>query len=262
MDEAAWLRLIAGRNDDFDALRVVAPEPAGGTWSGPFRALASDGESYFVKSLATCPPGQEASLVIERVVAAVGGLIGAPVCRTTLIRIPGDLDGHEVRPGALLTAGLAHASRALEHADEMGRPNLYARSQDDNVRRHVGVYALYDWCCGSDQQWLYDLDADRTIYSHDHGLYLPPVGTGMLDAHALRTNVGLVYELPDPAAGLSAAAVDDVATALERLAPVDLAAVMRSVPASWPVDDDDLATLAWFLEQRASGVAARLRARV
>lgn len=261
-DEAEWLRLIAERNDDFDGLRVVAPEPAGGTWSGPFRALASDGESYFVKSLATCPPGQEASLVIERVVAAVGGLIGAPVCHTTLIRIPDDLEGHEVRLGAPLTAGLAHASRALEHADEMGRPNLYARSQDDNARRHVGVYALFDWCCGADQQWLYDLDADRTIYSHDHGLYLPPVGTGTLDADALRGGVAYVSELPDAASGLSAAAVDDVATALERLTPADLVAVMRSVPASWPVDDVVLAALAWFLEQRASGVATRLRARV
>lgn len=260
--EAAWLRLIVGRNDDFNGLRVVAPEPAGGTWSGPFRALASDGESYFVKSLATCPPGQEASLVIEYVVAAVGSLIGAPVCHTTLIRIPDDLDGHEVRPGAPLRAGLAHASLALEHADEMGRPNLYARSQDDNARRHVGLYALFDWCCGADQQWLYDLDADRTIYSHDHGLYLPPVGTGTLDADALRSGVAYVSELPDPTTGLSASAVDDVAKALERLVSADLAAVMRSVPASWPVDDDVLAVLAWFLEQRADSVAARLRVRI
>lgn len=259
-DLVEWNALVTGRHDSFDDLSVVAPEPGGGSWSGPFRAIASDGHSYFVKSASTCPPGQEASLVIERVVGLAGALIGAPVCLPVLIRLTEDVAGYEVAPGKPLGAGLAHANRALEHADEMGRPDLYARSQDDNARRHVGVYALYDWCMGTDQQWLYDLDADRTLYSHDHGLYLPPLGQGLLDAAALQAQVDEPHELPDARSGLSPAAIEETADALERVATDDLADILKSVPASWPVSDGVLAALGWFLEQRAPAAAARLRA--
>src|SRR5262249_30054216 len=103
---------------------MIAPNaPAGGSWSGPFRVIASDGQQYLVKSLDTCPVGEKASLAIERIVAEVGRLIGAPVCKTSLIRIPAALAGSwEPRPGVPLTAGLAHASLALNHVDEFDRP--------------------------------------------------------------------------------------------------------------------------------------------
>lgn len=36
-----------------------------------------------------------------------------------------------------------------------------------------GVCALYDWCWGADDQWLYCETDDRKLYSHDHGHFLP-----------------------------------------------------------------------------------------
>ncbi len=48
-----------------------------------------------------------------------------------------------------LQPGIAHASVALGHAIEC-RQYLSDRAKDDNTRRHVGVYALYDWCFGDD----------------------------------------------------------------------------------------------------------------
>jgi hypothetical protein len=69
---ADWSGLVKARTDDFDALLLVAPVAgAGGTWSGPFRATANDGNDYFVKSLDTTPPGEGTSLAVEFVVAEV-----------------------------------------------------------------------------------------------------------------------------------------------------------------------------------------------
>jgi len=260
---ADWSGLVKARTDDFDALVLAAPVTgAGGSWSGPFRATASDGNDYFVKSLDTTPPGESASLAVEFVVPEVGHLIGAPVCRTSLIKIPPEIAGWEPRPGKPLQAGLAHASRALERADEQGRPQLAARAQDDNRRRHVGVYALYDWCYGSDAQWLYDLDNDRTLYSHDHGLYFPPAGKGGWTIPDLVASVDVPSELPDPRDGLSHTAIHQVAAALDAVNRASLVPILNRVPASWPVTDNELDALGWFLERRAPAVAQRLRALV
>lgn len=255
-----WQGLVTNRSDNFDALRIAAPSAtAVGSWSGPFRVIASDGHEYFVKSLDTCPQGQEASLAIEFVVARVGGLIGAPMLNTSLIRIPDELAGWEPRSGVRLQPGFAHASRALEHADEQGRPALLARHQNDNRRRHVGIYALYDWCFGSDPQWLYDLDADRTIYSHDHGLYLPPESEGRWTSEALLAQVHTPRVLPDDPTGISRSKIAEVAEVLEALRRSALVAILGQVPQSWPVTDHDLEMLGWYLEERAPGVAARIR---
>ncbi len=256
-----WAGLVRGRSDTFADLQVTIPvAQAGASWSGPFRVVASDGHQYFVKSLDTCPPGQEASIAIERIVAEVGRLIGAPVCTTSLIRIPSELAGWEPRPGVALREGLAHASLALDRADEQGRPHLAARSQDDNRRRHVGVYALYDWCVGTDAQWLYDIDNDRTLYSHDHGLYFPPVGMGLWTRQDLIASVDMPNELSDARQGLDPSAVEEVAAALDAVDRNDLVSVMNSVPFSWPVTNEDLEALGWFLEYRTPMVANRVRA--
>lgn len=260
---ADWEGLVDARHDDFDDLRAVAvvgaAEP---TWSGPFRVAASDGRQYFVKSLDTCPAGQQRSLVSEHVIARAGRLIGAPMCDVSLIRIPDELAGYEVRSGVELSAGLAHASMALSRADERGRPHLDARHQDDNRRRHVGVYALYDWCLGADQQWLYDIENDRMLYSHDHGLYFPPAGTGTWTISDLMAHADTEWPLPDPAENLLPAAVEDVAEALRSVPRQSLRAIINSVPAHWPVDDADLEALGYFLEYRAPAVAERVDALV
>jgi hypothetical protein len=233
VDLGDWSGLVHGRNDDFDGLYVVAPESAGASWGGPFRATASDNRAYFVKSLQTCPQDQQASLTVEQVVAQVGSLIGAPVCETSLIRIPAPLAGWAPRQGSPpLQEGIAHASLAVGHAEET-RPSLAARAKDDNSRRHVGVYALYDWCWGTDPQWLYDLDNDRMTYSHDHGLYFPPEGRGGWTRQDLVDRADQAHELPDARDGLSSEAAKSVALALEHVSQNDLAAVLSSVPASW-----------------------------
>jgi hypothetical protein len=257
---AEWSGLVHGRDDSFNALEAVILTPLPQrTWSGPFRVTASNQRDYFVKALETCPPGQGASLAVEQIVSQVGKLIGAPVCDTSLIRIPAALAGWQpAAGGSAIQGGLAHASLAIEHAD-FRRPPLESRLSDDNARRHVGVYALCDWCFSTDEQWLYDLDDDQALYSHDHGLYLPPLGQGRWTRTELVAHVDTPHEWPDPRKDLSIAACHDVANALEHVKRESLIQVLRSIPASWPVSDEDLEALGWFLERRAPVVASRVR---
>lgn len=221
---------------------------------------ASDGRDYFVKARETCPPGQEASLAVEQVVSRVGELIGAPVCESTLIRIPADLAGWAPYAGGpVLREGLAHASLAIEHA-EFRRPPLDFRLSDDNARRHAGVYALCDWCFSCDEQWLYDQDDEQAVYSHDHGLYFPPLGQGRWTRDALVAEADTPHQWGDPRKDLSATACHDVANALDHIRRENLVEVLCSIPASWPVSHEDLEAIGWFLEHRAPAVASRVRA--
>lgn len=259
VEQGAWRGLIAGRTDASRGVAIEAFSPSAPmpTFSSPFRVVGDDRMDYFVKSLDNSPPGMGATLAAEYIVAAAGRLISAPVIRTVIIEVPAQLAGYEPRPGTPISAGLAHASEALNHADEMGRPSLYARSQDDNSTRHAAIYALFDWCYGSDQQWLYDIDDDRRIYSHDHGLYLP--SGWMTDPAALVGAVDQPHPLPDPPTGLSPAAIEEAADRLEAVTRADLASILNGLPAAWPVTDQLLETVGWFLERRAPAVALRMR---
>jgi hypothetical protein len=256
-----WSGLVRGRTDDFDELYVQVPDVTSTVPSSaaPFRATASDGLTYFVKSLDTCADDAQMSLAVEQIVAGLGCMIGAPVCKSTLIRIPEAIAGWAPHPGRRpLRPGLAHASLALDHAEDVG-PELEARTKDDNGRRHVGLYALYDWCYGMDRQWLLDLDQDQTIYSHDHGLYFPPHSRPGWTNEQLVNCVDEPHVLPDPPSGLEAEETKRIALAIERVDREDLAGILRAVPESWPVPDVQLEALGWFLERRAPGVAERLR---
>jgi hypothetical protein len=119
------------------------------------------------------------AVVMEMVAAEAGRLINAPVCETVLLRVPGELlNDTQLLDGVPVTSTVVHGSRALPNADEKTRPKLPDRQRDENSRRHVGVYAMWDWFVGSDPQWLRDLNADEATYSHDHGMYLPPHTSG------------------------------------------------------------------------------------
>ncbi|MEU8037342.1 HipA family kinase [Streptosporangium sp. NPDC049078] len=253
-----WAGLVGSRDDSFNDLIMTMPlTPGGNTFASPFLAVASDDRRYWVKCVDACEDHTKMSVAIEYVVSGVGRLIGAPVCNGSLIRIPEEFVGWPVGRGHL-EAGLAHASLAIPNAIER-RPVLASRSRDDNQRRQVAVYALWDWCFGCDPQWLYDLENDESIYSHDHGLYFP-ANDGQWKKPYLIQCADEPNELPDASDGLSEEAVEQVAAALEKINRDALVNVLRGVPASWPVSDDDLEALGWFLEYRAPAVADRVRA--
>jgi hypothetical protein len=170
--------------------------------------------------------------------------------------IPAEIAGWEFRSGARLKAGVAHASLAVEDAQEVRQ--LEYRDRDDNRRRHAGVFTLYDWCWGEDDQWLHCESDDRKLYSHDHGMYLPD-GPAWSEA-SLVARVDEPHRPNYPSSGLDADALVAYAKQLETITRDDIVALMSAVPASWPVSDRDLEALGFFLARRAPAVAARLRA--
>lgn len=217
-------------------------------------AVASDQRRWWVKPQNNLQGPQV--IVTESIVGRAGALIDAPVCEAAVVRIPEELAGWEFRPGAKLEAGLAHASLAIEDALEVGQ--LDYRERDDNRRRHAGVFALYDWCWGADDQWLHCESDDRRIYSHDHGMYLP--GGPSWDEASLLTRVDTPHRAGYGTNGLEPIALAGFAERLETLSRKDLVALVSAIPASWSASDRDLEAIGFFLERRAPAVAARLRA--
>jgi hypothetical protein len=237
-------------------LRLIAPlNQAGGGGSGAFPALASDGGRWWIKPLNNI---QQSPMVPinEYVVGRIGMLITAPVCGVAIVEIPEEHAGWEFRPGARLEPGLASGSREVPDAHEE-RGNLMHRASDDNRRRHVGIHALWDLCFGQDPQWLHQATDDERIFSHDHGHYFPNGPTW--SEQNLVDHVGEAHPWQEDPAGLDPAAIDEVAASLETITAESLAAPLSSVPPEWPIEDEPLEALGWFLQERASGVAGRLR---
>lgn len=250
-----WQGLVRDRIDPSTTLVVELPlgsSPRGG--SGTFLARASDRQRWWIKPLNNLQGPRV--IVTESIIGRAGMLIDAPVCEVAVVRIPEELVGWEFRPNAQLEAGLAHASLAVEDASEVSQ--LEYRERDDNRQRHAGVFALYDWCWGGDDQWLHCETDDRKLYSHDHGMYLP--GGPAWDEASLSAHVDAPHPPAYASSGLDPEALADFADRLDTITRDDLVALMSAVPASWPVSDRELEAVGFFLERRASAVAARLRA--
>jgi hypothetical protein len=255
-DRDAWRGRLDGRTDPDVTLEVVMPlNQYHGSGSGVFPARASDGERWWVKPLNNIQ-GSPMISVDEYIVGRVGQAISAPVCEVAVIKIREEHRGWEFRPGAALEPGLSYACREIPDAQEV-KGTLSHRALDENRRRHVGIYALWDLCWGSDPQWLHQTTDDERIFSHDHGLYFPN-GQGWAE-DALTQHVDDPHPWPEDPRDLDPGAIDDVAQRVADLSLAALVPILLSVPAVWPVQNEALEALGWFLEGRANPVADRLR---
>ncbi|WP_305786072.1 hypothetical protein [Symbioplanes lichenis] len=255
--ESTWRGLVAGARESADVIDLrMALQPSHQGLAGSFLGLGSDLRRWWVK-----PAGQnedmDYALVTEFVVGRAGSLIGAPTCENAIISIGSEWAGWDFAPGRTLVAGLGHGTVEVEAAIEE-RPLLRHRDEDDNQLRHAGVFALHDWCWGSDQQWLHSTTNQNSIYSHDHGFFFPPSGWRW-EAEELRRRVDEPHVLRQPADGLLAKDLQAIADQLDNVNRMSLARILRQVPRSWPVLDSELETLGWFMERRAGAVAGRLR---
>lgn len=254
--ESSWSGLVAGGREPPESVGIrLVLRPSEHGLAGSFLALGMDGRRWWVK-----PPHQgdpDLALVTEFVVGRVGALIGAPTCENSVVAVPEEFSGWEFARGKALKAGLGHGTVEVEAAIEE-RPNLKYRNDDDNRARQAGIFALHDLCWGSDQQWLHSTTRQNTIFSHDHGFFLPPSGWGW-DADALRAHVDEPRLLMQPVDGLVQSDLWSVADAVDKVDRTALLGILRRVPDTWPVSDSQLETLGWFLERRAGAVAARLR---
>ena len=224
--------------------------------AGAFLALTRNGERYWVKTL-NSPQGDRIAIT-EQLVGRAGALIRAPVRPVATLYVPKALAGWEFRTGHRLEPGCVHGSLALHRCVE--ERSLRYRQRDENATRHVGYYALYDWCWGGDVQGLFHLSDDRAMHSHDHGWFLPPEGPAWSLA-ALWQRIDEPHELGEDGAGLDLIEVEGAAERLEAVTREQIFEVVRAIPRAWPVTDQELEAVGAFLEYRAPKVAARLRAR-
>ncbi|MDE2107032.1 MAG: hypothetical protein KGL39_58030, partial [Patescibacteria group bacterium] len=156
--------------------------------------------------------------------------------------------------------GIGHASLAVEPSLETH--SLGHRMEDENIKRHAFLYALYDWCWGGDPQWLVAIGNEFSYHSHDHGWYFPPVGPNWTKEELLeKVEVPNIYHAENWN-GIPKEIIQDV---IDRLLGVDQATLkgaISTIPADWPVTDQELEHLGFFLEYRARQVASRIRQRV
>ncbi|HEV7805015.1 MAG TPA: hypothetical protein VGO80_04305 [Solirubrobacteraceae bacterium] len=222
--------------------------------SGSFLVLADDGRRYWCKSLNNFQGPRIP--ITEQIVGRLATLIGAPVCEVALVELDA-IVGWEFRPGSgrLVEPGWAHGCVALDPAIETR--SLDHRTDDDNRRRHGGIYAVCDWLAGSDVQWLYGVDEDNAYYSHDHGYYL--TGPDWTQS-SLAAGGDATYTLSIPPGQLDDGELTRLADALDALTREDIEGELSKLPGSWPVDDSELNAVADFVDHRRGPVAARLRA--
>ena len=255
--ESEWTGLVAGHRRAPDVVQMRLPYgPSEEGLACAFPIEGKDGRLYWLK-----PPhqgeDQDFALATEYIVGRLGALIEAPTCPNVVIEIEPAMAGYEYSRGKILAAGLGHATVEVPAA-MLERPNLKFRNQDDNRVRHARIFALWDWCWGSDQQWLHGATEDNATYSHDHGFFFPPAGWRWT-IEELRRHVDEPHQLRQSADGLCRGDLVATAEGLERVDRVALAEVLRRVPQDWPVEDRELEVLGWFLERRAPAAAERIR---
>lgn len=255
VERADWQGRVSGRANPATCLGIsmIFPERGqGGSMALP--VLATDGQRWWVKPLSN-PQGQRVT-INEYIVGRIGNAIAAPTCEVSLIEIGPDHVGYEITPGRALEAGYAYCSADVPDVYEV-KSALAHRLRDDNRSRHAGVYALWDLCFGSDPQWLHQKTDDERIFSHDHGHYFPSGPDWTVDS--LNAHVGEAHPLPDAATDLLPDAVNGVAGRVEALSAAAILPILLSIPAGWPIEDEALEALGWFIEERSGPVAQRLR---
>lgn len=243
-----------------DALPTLVGElQRSGAGSAPILFAADDGERYWVKFPGN-PQGTQ-TIIAETIVAEIAPLIGAPARASRRVNVPAAFDGLTYGPDLLhrIPAGLAHGSVLIPHATEregeLGRAN-----RDDNARRIPRLIVLWDWAMGEDEQWLHDDDAQSTIWSFDHGLWLD-TAEGPWTQQSITAVTGTPWNPPGRIPkGLDAAEFFAAASALDAITEEQLALAVSRVPRDWEPDDGLLGMLGAMLYARRDGAAARARA--
>lgn len=80
-----------------------------------------------------------------------------------------------------------------------------------------------------------------------------------LDVAALIAGVTAPAISCGDATGLDQGELERLAERLESLSESEIIGILNVVPSVWPVTDEQLGTLGWFLYERAAGVANRVR---
>ena len=252
-----WLGLLSGYDRPEPEISIVAAfKVAEDSGCKPFLGLGSDGQTYWVKHRANDHGVQ--SLMVERVVAAVGQLLDAPLRPVKLVVIPEDIARDQMLARVGVVPGSAHGSEEL--ADAIEKLELTNVLDDGNRYRHPRFIALWELFAGEDPQWLYSRENDYQVWSFDHGFWVS--GGEMADWGG--GELERIVDLWSPWVGdvkhMDPDAFIQVAEDVANLGVEDLLAAVATVPVSWGIPDEDLESLAWWIHMRRRHIADRMRA--
>jgi len=212
------------------------------------------GELYWVKPQNN-PHGQT-SLLAERIVAAVGKYLGAPIPRTELIEIPDVFSSYALPNGDVLSTGLAHGSLHVER-ECVEDTELLHIPRDGNRFRAPKFIALWEWCFGEDPQWLYAAADDYQLWTFDHGLWIG--GGGEWSISDLSATSHLSSGWAGSVRGMDQGTFLGLADAIESCSVSDLLSFVSAVPIDWGFGDAELIEVAKWLDQRRPSVITSLK---
>lgn len=228
-----------------------------GTGSRPFHCLASDGKKYWCKLVSG--PNRAPEVVNEVVGSVIGRQLGSPMRPWTILDIPKSLlhqwAGTDPATRYRLPGEPVFASLELPHARHSY--DIEAVSRDGNYSRFPLLVASWLLCNAEDIQLLYDLGADMTVWSVDHGFWFgslespwgldgPEVLAGRPELPPIRDEIPAEYW---------ATAID----AVDRLDSGILDDVLSAIPGEWSIDHEDCARLVHYAVGRKGYTIARLR---
>lgn len=237
---------------DARALTLVRQAATG---AEPGLVMADDGNAYWVKAQGN--QHGPTSLLSERVVGLAGEWLGAPVAPSRLIELPDAIAASwKLQSGQRVTPGLAHGSMVVT-TQAVEQVELTHHKKDGNASRGPAYVALWEWCLGEDEQFIYDSAKSMTVWSIDHGLWIG--GGGQWDMSFFTAPPVPTPRWPGPVKDLSRSAFLAAADRLDSFTLSDAQGIAQAVPLEWGFTTTELATVADWLFARAALVAARLR---
>ena len=93
-------------------------------------------------------------------------------------------------------------------------------------------------------------------YSHDHGNFLPEGPNWTIDS--LLRNVHCDHRFDGNTEGIPPYNLVEFSDRMRIVTRVELVSVLAGIPIEWPVTDEELEILGYFLETRIDDVRARL----
>lgn len=216
------------------------------TWptdSRPVLLECSDGRLYVVKGRQN-----RRVLINDHLVARFGGLIGAPVTSAAFIDLPQALI--DVEPQlANMPSGICHGSLWLADCSE--RLSFAHANVGENRHRFAGLAILYSWMgCWTDHQFIYKKTSPQHVYSVDHGHFFPsgPHWT-------IATLQGAPAAVLDPVfsvCGLTGVELRKAAHSFQAIDAADVGDILRGVPASWGITENERSAMTTYLLKRRS----------
>ena len=213
-----------------------------GSAANPAKVQCSDDKIYALKGLNA---GQ--MIFNDQVCAKLGRLIGAMVPEVAVADLSQTLIDINHNEMTHLGAGLGHASMLIPGCS--GRSGIAHLNDGDNRQRFSRLAMFFGWMGGRDQQYIYENQPPRLVYSVDHGHFFHggPKWTveTLVRAPSAEADQKLVTQC-----ALKVEEIADACFPLRVVTPKQIAEAVATPPDEWGIDLGQRVALAKYLHRR------------